>query len=243
MPDADLAIVVITCAAAFTQGVSGFGFGLVAVPILLGIVGPSVVTPLVALCTLTINSLLWIYYRRSFDGAVVGKLLAGAVVGIPLGFWVLQYVPAAGILTALGLMIVAYSLYSLTKPKMPVLKSPYWIYLTGFLSGTLMGSYNLPGPPVILYGDSQSWPQKAFKGNLTGFFWSNGVLAVVGHSLQQRITEALFHQYLSILPGIIIGLFAGVALSSVFNPMVFRSVVLFILIGIGVRLFIVGIQT
>lgn len=238
----DLAILLTVCAAAFIQGVSGFGFGLVAVPILLGIASPSVVTPLVALCTLTINSLLWMYYRRSFDGAVVGRLLAGAVIGIPLGFWILQYVPAAGILTALGLMIVAYSLYSLTKPKVPVLKSPYWIYLTGFLSGTLMGSYNLPGPPVILYGNSQRWPQKAFKGNLTGFFWTNGVLAVMGHSLQHRVTGALFHQYLVILPGILVGLITGVALSSFFNPLVFRRVVLCVLIGIGVRLLIVGIQ-
>ncbi len=84
--------------------------------------------------------------------------------------------------------------------------------------------------------------KKAFKENLTGFFWTNGVLAVVGHSLQPRITGALFHQHLVILPGLIVGLFVGVALSGFFNPLVFRRVVLCILIGIGVRLFIVGIQ-
>ena len=239
----DFAIVITVGAAAFIQGVTGFGFGLVAVPILLGMASLSVVAPLVALCTLTINSFLWLYYRRSFDGSVVGRLLAGAVVGILPGFWVLQHVPAGGILTVLGLMIVAYSLYSLVKPTLPVLKSPYWIYLTGFLSGTLMGSYNLPGPPAILYGNSQRWPQKAFKGNLTSFFWANGVLAVTGHSLQHRINGALFHQYLTVLPGLIVGLIAGVALSNVFNPSAFRGAVLFVLIGIGIRLFMTGIQT
>ncbi len=44
----DLAIVVTTCAAPFIRGVSGFGFGLVAVSVLLGLASPLVVTPLVA---------------------------------------------------------------------------------------------------------------------------------------------------------------------------------------------------
>ena len=170
--------IIITFLASFIQGVTGFGFALIAMPILSGLTSIYVAAPLVALITLTNNTMLGIYYRRSFDRKIVGQLLLGSVLGIPFGFLVLQFMPTAWLLTALGVLIVAYALYALIGPAIPSLQAKAWIYGTGFASGILFGSYNLPGPPVVLYGNSQHWPQEKFKSNLISFFWINAVLVV-----------------------------------------------------------------
>lgn len=229
--------------AAFVQGTAGFGFALVAMPVLSGLIGIEVATPLVALTMLTNNTLLGLYYRRACDWAVVRQLLVGSVLGIPLGFLALRYIPAAEMLTALGLLIVAYALYSLIGPVIPALKGRTWTYGTGFLAGILIGSYNLPGPPVVLYGNSQGWNQETFKGNLTSFFWVNAVIVILGHGLQHRLSEQIFNQYLLTIPSLLLGLTAGVALSKFFNPLLFRRLVLGGLIVIGIHLIIVGVKT
>ena len=236
----DPLIIITVFVAAFVQGVSGFGFALVAMPILSGMMSLSVVVPLVALSTLANNTIMGLYYRQSCDRSAVMTLLIGAVLGVPLGFWVLQAVPVPWMLTSLGLMIVIYALYAWLGPELPELGTK-WSYGAGFVSGVLMGSYNLPGPPVVLYGNSQRWPQDQFKGNLTRFFWFNAAVAVVGHGIQHRLSGSLINQFLITLPGLVVGLFAGILLAKLFNPVIFRRVVLGVLMIVGVRLMVLGI--
>ncbi|MGB3494643.1 MAG: sulfite exporter TauE/SafE family protein [Elainellaceae cyanobacterium] len=238
-----LLLIVTAFLGSFVQGVAGFGFALVTMPVLASVTSIYVAAPLVALTTLTNDTLLGLYYRRSFDRGIVGQLLIGSVLGIPFGFWALEHVPTAWMLMALGTLIVAYGLYSLLGPVMPVLRSPSWRYGAGFVAGVLIGSYNLPGPPVVLYGNSQRWAQAVFKSNLTSFFWVNAVLVVVGHGLQNRISAVIFQQFLITIPSLILGLTLGTFLAKFFDPLLFRRIVLGLLIVIGFRLFILGVQS
>ncbi|NEZ54466.1 sulfite exporter TauE/SafE family protein [Adonisia turfae] len=236
-----LIIVITVFGAAFIQGISGFGFALVAMPILSGITSIQAAAPLVALTTLTNNLILCIYYRQSFDRKVVTHLLLGSVLGIPIGFLALNYIPPGLMLITLGLIIVAYALYSLRSPAVPVLKSKLWAYGAGFTSGILLGSFNLPGPPVILYGTSQRWSPETFKGNLTSFFWVSVAIVVVGHGFQNRLSADIIRQFLMAVPSVMLGLLLGVILAKKFDPNVFRKIITILLAIIGVRLILSGI--
>lgn len=239
----DLIVITTTFGAAFIHGVSGFGFALIAMPVLSGFTSIHVAAPLVALATLTNNTLLSIYYRQSFDLAIVTNLLLGSILGIPFGLLALRYVPEAWMLVTLGSVISAYAIYSLVRPHVkPISKSKAWAYGAGFLSGILNGSYNLPGPPIVVYGSSQLWPPEQFKGNLTAYFWANAMFAVIGHSAQHRYSESIIQQVAIAVPGLILGLSLGVLLSRLFDPAFFRKVINGILTAIGVRLVILGFQ-
>ncbi|NEQ49606.1 MAG: sulfite exporter TauE/SafE family protein [Leptolyngbya sp. SIO3F4] len=237
----ELIIVITTFVAAFVQGVSGFGFALVAMPVLSSVTSIQTAAPLVALTTLTNNLLLCLYYRQSFNRNVVINLLLGSVLGIPIGFLALNYLPTALMLITLGILIVTYSLYSLMSPVVPVLKSRLWAYGAGFSSGILLGCFNLPGPPIILYGSSQRWSQEMFKGNLSSFFWISVAIVVMGHGFQQRISVDIVRQFLIAIPCLMTGLSLGVLLAKKFNPNVFRKIVTILLSIIGVRLIISGL--
>lgn len=237
----ELVIVITAFGAAFVQGVSGFGFALVAMPILSGLTSIQTAAPLVALTTLINNLILCVYYRQSFDRKVVINLLIGSMLGIPIGFLALDYIPTALMLIGLGVTIVIYSLYSLVSPVVPIVRSKLWAYGAGFLSGILLGSFNLPGPPIILYGSSQRWSQEKFKGNLTSFFWVSVAIVVLGHGFSNRISEEIIRQFLIAIPSLMSGLFLGVVLAKKFDPNIFRKVITVLLAIIGVRLIVSGL--
>lgn len=238
----ELIIAVTVFVAAFVQGVSGFGFALVVMPILSGLTSIQTAAPLVAIATLTNNLLLCLYYRQSFDWTVVKTLLIGSVFGIPIGFWALDYLPTGLMLTALGIIIIAYAIYSLISPAMPVLESKRWAYGAGFFSGILLGSFNLPGPPVILYGSSQQWSQRQFKGNLSSFFSISVAIVVMGHGVQHRISADIVSQLLFAVPSLALGIGLGILLSKKFDPKMFRNIVTALLSIIGARLIMSGMS-
>ncbi len=235
----ELIIVLTVGVASFVRGVTGFGAALIAMPIVSGLTGVYTAAPLMAIIGLTNDTLLCLYYRRSFNWGIVAHLWIGSALGIPVGFLILRVFPGDSMLSALGIVIAAYAIYALFDPVMPILKSRQWVYATGFLCGALGSSYNLPGPPVILYGNSQRWSQDKFKSNLSIFFLGNAVLVVLGHVAQDRFSSAILHQYIIAVPSIAIGLFSGIVLSKFFNPVLFRKVVLVLLVAIGIQLFLI----
>lgn len=228
--------------AAFVQGVSGFGFALVTMPIMSGLTSIQTAAPLVALTTLTNNLFLCLYYRQSFNRNVVKNLLLGSIFGIPIGLLALDYLPTALMLVTLGMLIITYCLYTLVNPVIPVLKSDRWTYGAGFLSGILLGCFNLPGPPIILYGSSQRWSQEQFKGTLSSFFGMSVAIVVLGHGLQHRISIDILRQFSIALPALMLGLFLGIILAKKFDPNSFRKIVTILLSIVGVRLTILGMN-
>lgn len=233
-------LLITTFVAAFVQGISGFGFALVSMPILSSLTSIQTAAPLVALTTCTNNLMLCLYYRQSSDLAAIKTLLLGSLLGIPIGFLALHYFPTTFMLIALGVLIIIYSLYSSIGPVVPVLKSKVWAYGAGFCSGILLGCFNLPGPPIIVYGSSQQWSQEKFKGNLSSFFWISVSIVVVGHGLQHRISLDVLRQFLMAVPCLAVGLSLGVFLSKRFDSDFFRKIVMVLLSIVGLRLIITG---
>ena len=95
---------------------------------------------------------------------------------------------------------------------------------------------------MIFYGNRQRWSQEKFKSNLSVFFGGNGLFVVSGHIFANSYSVEALQQYAITIPGVLVGLVTGTALSTLFNPLVFRRVVLTILIAIGIRLLLLGIQ-
>jgi uncharacterized membrane protein YfcA len=222
--------------ATFTQCVTGFGIGLVAMPLLTEMLGVQVAAPLVALITLTTYSILLIRYRDAFNLRAVARLMVGAAFGIPLGVLALRHVSERTVLTVLGLVIVGYSVYALLDLRLPEVVHPAWAYGFGLVAGLLGGAYNTPGPPVVIYGTCHQWPRAEFKGNLQGFFLLNSAIVVAAHALSHNFTSPIWEGYLIALPAMGLGLWSGFRLDRYLSPVIFRKVVLGLLVLLGLSL-------
>lgn len=231
-----LALIAIMFFANFTQSVAGFGAALVAVPLLtepLGAQNTAAMIPLTAVVTQTV---LLLRYRSALDLRMVGRLSAAAVVAIPIGVLVLTRVDEQATRTVLGLLVIAYALYALLNLRLPELRSPRWAYGFGFAGGLLSGAYNIPGPVVVIYGSCKRWPSDVFRSNLQGFFMLNNLTVMAAHALARHYTPFVFQTFVVALPGVALGLAAGILLDRFIDPTLFRRIVLLLLIALGVNL-------
>ena len=222
--------------AVFVQSMSGFGYALVSMALLPGIVGIQVAAPLVALVGIPLEFMLLLKYRSALNFYAVWPLIIASLFGIPLGIYVLKRVDEEIVLTILGIVITGYALYSLLEIKLPQMNHPTWAYGSGFFAGLLGGAYNTAGPPVIVYGNCRRWLPAEFKGNLQSFFLVGTLFVAAAHALSGNLTEVVLVDFLWVLPPIGLGFVAGTSLDRYINPAIFRKVVLVLLVLMGLRL-------
>ena len=145
-----VATLVILFLAALVKATLGFGESLLAIPLLTLVLGVQTATPLVSLLAITVTLFMLLGNWRQIDLSATWRLIAAAVVGVPLGVWGLKFLPATWVTTALGVLLILVGLYNLTQPQLKPLHDNRWSYLFGFLAGLLGGAYNIASPPVLI---------------------------------------------------------------------------------------------
>lgn len=224
--------------AVFTQSLAGFGVALVAMALIPSLVGIQVAVPLVAILALALETVLTIRYRASFDLKSVWPIALASIVGIPLGIWILNGFDETWLIRILGVLISGYALYSLLNLHLPELRHPAWGPGIGFLAGILGGAYNIAGPPYVIYGTCRRWSPASFKGNLQGLFLINSLFVFASHFTSGNISPHVWGYFLWSIPALILGILAGTRLDRMISPELFRKLVLWLLVILGLRLII-----
>ncbi len=196
-----------TFLAALVRGFSGFGSGLVYLPL-----AAQVLSPFQALTTIVIFDLIGplpIVRRasRECETADLFRLISGLVVALPLGLLTLtlvepevfRYTVSFVALFLLGCLISGLRYHGQLNPPM--------IYGTGAMSGFLQGVAGLPGPPVILLYMASTRPIKIIRANTFLFLFTTDVvllpmLAIFGRLDSSAIALGIF----LIIPNLIGGL-------------------------------------
>ena len=226
-------IITLSC---FVQAVAGFGLPMIATSVLVALFGIRATVPLMAIIVLELQLLMVVRYHTALNIQTVWRIWAAAVLGIPIGILFLSRIPEAITITLLGLILIFYVLYSIFNFPVPALKNPNWAYFFGFLSGMGGGAYNMAGPSIIIYADTQRWEPRLFKGNLQGFFLLISVVAILTHSLSGNVTGDVLQKSLFAIPFVLVGALAGFYLDRFINSAVFRKIVLGLLLILGLNL-------
>jgi uncharacterized protein len=202
-------IVLITFLAGFTQGLSGFGSILLALPLLTIFLDIKTVIPLVALHGLSTTIILLIQLRKHLDWEKVLPLFVGSIPGIPIGVYFLKHMNADTIQLTMGFILLAYALFSLFyRPVIWEIRRA-GVSLVGFLAGCLGGALGAAGPPVIVYTSLQPWNKDKIKATLQGFYTASGLVVVLLHSLNGLTTIPVVWYFLISMPALVLGTYAG----------------------------------
>ncbi|MBF0612518.1 MAG: sulfite exporter TauE/SafE family protein [Magnetococcales bacterium] len=205
----------IMAASALLQGCVGFGYALVAGPLLI-LLGPHWVPgPLIlGAVALTISTwrrdwrLTTPEERRSIVKEVLWSTL-GRLPGIALGATALLWIPQQrmGLLVG-GMVLLAVGMSLVTRPFHP---QPATLIGAGLLSGFMGTTASVGGPPMaILY---QWLPANRFRVTLAVFFTFGAILSVLGLAIVGRfgLTELMLGILMT--PGVMAGFFLS-------NPLV-----------------------
>lgn len=229
-------IAIINFLATLSQTVVGFGAPLISMPFMIVWLGAKTATPLSALVGLLTSVFVLIYYRSHFNLQAVIKLLAAAVIGVPVGTYLLNLVDARSLKILLGVIVIGYALYSLASPKLPKLQGKFWEYVFGFFAGIMGGALNTSGPIVVIYASFKQWKPEEFRSNLQGFFIVTNVVIMVSHYLSGNLDSQFAANVGWAIGGMLVAIVVGLVISSRVNEKIFRTLVIIVLIASGIQL-------
>jgi uncharacterized protein len=231
-----LAGALVVAAASFLGGVTGFGYSLVATPLLLllGFPLPFVVTANLAVACVTRISVAYRFRSDARPGRAAA-LIAGSVPGLWLGAVVLTTVDVSTIKLGAGLVVmVAAALLWRAAKAPPPRELPGAAVAAGFAGGFLGAATSLNGvAPVLLLARDKAAPRSVLADLALYFVASNAIgLAVllVEGGLE---TDALYPASLLWLPGSLLGNWAGTVIGPSLPETAFRRLTLGIVFGAG----------
>lgn len=204
-------VILIVFFATIFRSAFGFGESLIAVPLLAIVMPLKTAVPLSVLISVTIAGFVVIQDHKKIHLKSAGGLIVYALVGIPIGLWVLVTVPAYPVKLLLGLVIMVFSIYLLVGKQLMELShdSKWWLAACGLLSGILGGAYGLNGPPLVIYGAKRRWTPQHFRATLQAYFLIASLIGVIGYWISGLLDVVIFRYYLWSLPVLVPAILLG----------------------------------
>lgn len=205
--------------ASLVQGATAFGFALVSMPLLLLFMPTVEAVTLNLLLATPLNIFMIRDERREIAWREVFLLLPGAAAGAVAGMLFLKTFdgPLFKSFVAASFLVMALSM--LAGRTWQAGPGQILRQTVGFISGVLMGSTSMGGPPVVLYLTGRQLSKSSLRGTLALFFFVGNLLAlgafVAGGLLGAGLTLRTLILAGALLPGYLIGRRLTISLSSV----------------------------
>ena len=215
-------IIAAALAAGLARGFSGFGAALIFMPLASSVIGPQMAGPVLLVVDFVLSSVMVPSAFRLADRREVAVMTLGALVGIPLGTYVLLL--ADPLLIRWGMVAVVVAMLALL--------ASGWRYsgrpaagltaATGVISGFLSGSVQIGGPPVIAYWLGGTNTSATVRANIVLFFAFSGLLTAIIYFFSGLMTAAVFWLALTAGPSYGLGLYLGSRLFGIATEHNFR---------------------
>ncbi len=217
-------VVVVILVAATAQAVAGFGFALIAVPLLVAVLDVRDAVVVTTLLGVVNSGILAITARRHVPWATVLPMIAGALAGMPVGLVVLLLAPADAIRLLVGVATTVMALALLRGLRFGQRSLPSELAV-GAISGALNTSTGTNGPPVVLYLQGREHSPAEFRGALGVFFVTCNVVTLGSFFAASIVSADAGLLFAAALPSIAIGSYGGHWLTHRVPPEGFRRIV------------------
>ncbi|MBF0620821.1 MAG: sulfite exporter TauE/SafE family protein [Magnetococcales bacterium] len=189
---------------ALIQGAVGFGFALVAAPLIM-LFEPQLIPGAVIIGGSSLTLAMCIQDGRYADLSGVGWILVGLIPGMFLGGWALMVLPpreTALMFSVVVLLAVGLSLYGF--PARPI---PHHLIPAGLLSAFMNVTTTMGGPPLALIYQNVSGPQ--LRGTLAVLFLLGNILSIISVWQAGKLGMFQIQAGLIMIVPILLGLFTA----------------------------------
>lgn len=228
--------------ASIIQGITSFGFSLVALPLLGMFLPLKIVVPMLILYSLVLNIIILYHIREHINLKQIAILVVFGIIGTPVGAHLLKIMDENTLKIIIGVLVTLTATINLYGIKIKVKNQRFAYIPVGFMSGILNGSVSLGGPPLVLFLTNQEVEKQRFRANLTSYFLILNIFTIPTYILGGLITGEVVNYTFYVLPALIIGAFTGVKLGNKVDENLFRRFTLGLIIGTGLLSIITGIK-
>lgn len=226
-------VVVVVAISSLAQSLAGFGFGLLAVPLMTLVIAPHqavIVATMIGTVSTTLQAAI---DRRFCDWSMAKRLSIAAYAGMPLGLYVFVVVSESALRFTLGVVVLCATVV-LARGFSFKGHSRLMDWLMGGMSGILSTSTSTNGPPLVFLLQARGLDPHTFRATInTVFALSNiGAIILFASSGEMEANGALAATFA--LPFLFLSLRTGYALRPRVKVEHFKKLVLGMLFLSGV---------
>ena len=233
--------ILIVLLSGFIQGLTAFGFALVALPLLSILMPVQQVVPIIIILSLVTNIGIWYETRKSINLKKYGLLIISSLLAAPIGTKLIVLLNPDTLKVIVGILITFFAIMMLTGTKWEIKHEKLSFILVGLLSGVLNGSISTSGPPVALFLSNQEADKQKFKANLNMFGLILNVVTIGLFFQNGLITSEILFYVSRMLPADVIGVVLGIIAIRKLNEKTFKNLTLYLVIFSGIWTLLSGL--
>lgn len=227
-------VVAIVSVAACAQMVSGFGFALMAVPMMGLAIDLKTAVVVSTICGTASNTYQAVSDGRHRDGRLVRLLTMSSFVGMPFGLFVLDRVAIDALRVGIGIFVLVALVAVVGADAGTAVGGRRLEILAGFISGILATSTSTNGPPLVLLLRSRGLSPEVFRATINTVFSIVAFSSIVAFAVGGKLTGEALVASLVAVPGLGLGMYIGSRARGSLTPRVFWRIVAVLLAGTAV---------
>lgn len=244
--DSSLYIVVLgAVAAGFVQGLSGFGFSMVAMSIWAWGIDPKLAAVLAVFGGMSGQILSALSMRRGFDWKRLAPFLAGGMVGIPIGVALLPWLDPVVFKAVIGGILVVCCPLMLAARSLPRITGTGRVAdgVAGAAGGLMGGLGGFAGVAPTLWCTLRGLEKDQQRAIIQNFNLTVLVVTMATYLASGSVPREAWPMFAVVLPALVIPSLIGSRIYLGISEQVFRKVVLGLLTMAGVALLAASVPT
>jgi hypothetical protein len=241
MPDspATFSIVIIGgLLAGFAQGLSGFAFAMIALSIWAWALAPQVAAPLAVFGALMGQLLSLFQVRGGYDLLRIAPLVAGGVIGVPIGVFALHNFDPFTFKFVVGTLLVFYAGYGLLAGGDLRLKSGgRWLdAFVGLIGGALGGLGGMSGSVPAIWTQVRGWSRDLRRATMQVYNITMHIFTLTVYAESGGLRGFDWRLFAVAAPAMLIPAYFGARLYHRISERVFQRVILVLLLFSGLAM-------
>ncbi len=225
--------------ASFFATVSGFGFALVATPLLSLIMPVKAAIIFVLVLTVVLRLLTMYTVWGEFDWRTVLLTTAGSLIGMIPGTLVLRFIAPVKLELFLGVVLIAATLLMSLQYTLPIKNKTAGRLGAGVLSGFFGAATSVSGPPLVLYFLNEHTDKNLMRANMMWIFGLSGILMILASMAAGNAAHVENWNFLvAMLPANFAGIFAGERMFRYLDQQLFRRLSLCVVLAGAVMMLV-----
>lgn len=152
------------------SGLSGFGYALVSVPLLMLVFDPATVVVVLSFVGVFANALVVLDSWREVEARTVLSLLPWSALGLVAGTEILRLAEPVYIELAAGVLIVAFAAALFKGARLPGAEGRWGTVVAGASTGVMATATGLGGPPIVMLFAARGFGREAFRASSAAYF-------------------------------------------------------------------------
>ena len=220
-------------ASSFVIGTVGFGFALVAAPVLLLYLEPQQVVVVINSLIGLIMAMVLVRSWRHLEIRPATGLILGGMAATPIGVLALNSASSGVLRIAIAIVIIFLALFSLKNVQLPFTRTRMAGPSFGFLTSLATTTIAIGGPIAAIYAISQEWKPERVRATLALLFIASDITAFALYSVTGLVSRDTLANIGVMIPGMIIGFgLAGLVVNRI-NDRAFRHVMIAVIVVAG----------